>query len=101
MNDLRAKFECRKFRKSGDDRFSIKIEGYPDDMVDLAAMTIVTLAEQNDSDLGLILNLVKIKAILFNSSKQMISGKAFQINKVFMDEFLNNKKEEEAEDGRG
>ena len=53
----------------------------------------------NDSDLGLILNLVKIKAILFNSHKQMISGKSFQINKVFMDEFLNDKKEE-AEDGR-
>lgn len=100
MNDSQAKFECRKFRRSGDDRFSIKIEGYPDDMIDLAAMTIVTLAEQNDSDLGLILNLVKIKAILFNSRKQTISGKAFQINRVFMDEFLNNKKEE-AEDGRG
>ena len=99
MNDSQAKFECRKFRMSGDDRYSIKIEGYPDDMVDLAAMTIVTLAEQNDSDLGLILNLVKVKAVLFNSHKQMISGKSFQINRVFMDEFLNNKKEE-AEDGR-
>ena len=99
MNDSQAKFECRKFRMSGDDRYSIKIEGYPDDMVDLAAMTIVTLAEQNDSDLGLILNLVKVKAVLFNSHKQMISGKSFQINRVVMDEFLNNKKEE-AEDGR-
>ncbi len=98
MNDSRAKFECRKWRKADEDQYSIKIEGYPDDMVDLAAMTIVTLAEQNDSDLGLILNLVKIKAILFNSHKQMISGKSFQINKVFMDEFFNNTKEE-AEDG--
>ena len=99
MNDSRAKFECRKWKKADEDQYSVKIEGYPDDMIDLAAMTIVTLAEQHDSDLGLILNLVKVKAVLLNSRKQTISGKVLHINKVFMDEFLNNKKEE-AEDGR-
>lgn len=99
MNDSRAKFECRKWKKADDDQYSVKIEGYMDDMVDLAAMTIVTLADQHDFDLGMLLTLVKVKAVLFNSRKQTISGKAFQINRVFMDEFLNNKKEE-AEDGR-
>ena len=99
MNDSQAKFECRKWKKADDDQYSVKIEGYMDDMVDLVAMTIVTLAEQHDFNLRMLLTLVKVKAVLFNSHKQTISGKAIQINKVFMDEFLKNKKEE-AEDGR-
>lgn len=100
MNDSRAKFECRKWKKADEDQYSVKIEGYMEDMVDLVAMTIVTMAEQHDFDLGMLLTLVKLKAALLNSRKQTISGKVLHINKVFMDEFLNNKKEE-AEDGRG
>lgn len=99
MNDSQAKFECRKWKKADEDQYSVKIEGYMEDMVDLVAMTIVTMAEQHDFNLGMLLTLVKVKAVLLNSRKQTIHGKVLHINKVFMDEFLNNKKEE-AEDGR-
>lgn len=103
MNDSRAKFECRKWRKADEDQYSIKLEGYLDDMTDLTAMTIVTLAEQHDFDLGMLLTLIKVKASVFNKKKQVIHGKTARFNKFIMDEFINeliNKGKEAEEDGR-
>ena len=99
MNDSRAKFECRKFRKLGEDQYSIKLEGYPDEMIDLAAMTIVSIADQTDVDLGGLLTLVKVKATILKHRQQVLKANTTTFNQMFVDEFINKDWEAE-EDGR-
>ena len=99
MNDSRAKFECRKFRRADEDQYSLKLEGFTDDMVDLAAMTIVSIADQNDIDLSGLLTLVKVKATILKHRQQVLKANTTRFNQVFVDEFIN-KDEEVEEDGR-
>ena len=99
MNDSRAKFECRKFRKLGEDQYSIKLEGYPDEMIDLAAMTIVSIVDQTDVNLAGLLTLVKVKAMILKGRQQVLKANTIEISQSFMDEFINKDREAE-EDGR-
>lgn len=69
-----ARLEIKKFEENGQTRFSLRMQGYIEDMLDMTAMSMISIANKYNVSLDEICSDVKVRAAILRRRQELIHG---------------------------